>query len=285
MQSRAGEKRIGTVWPSAVSMLVLGFVLSASAAAQGLRTADSYRGPCDAYSCRRGGSSYIWQRPWGGDWYAWPYTRRDAQRIDRHDVRAEELGLPIPLFWSQYDRGFVDGVQYGDEIRRIWTRDAALASKHDALMQEGLADFKHGRYEEAAWHFAAAADVQQGDAASRLLAGQAWLAAGEYAEAARHIRRGIELQPQIAGLPLNLRHEYGIPADFDAQVADLAAEAQAQQTSAELWWLLGYEQFFSGDRAAARASFRRAYSLNPRDPLVLKFLLPSDRKQLARSSP
>jgi Flp pilus assembly protein TadD len=199
-------------------------------------------------------------------------------------LHAEDVGLVPGWYWTDYDRGFVDGLRQADDWRGIERRKVRLARNHDEFMQAGLAAFRNGDYERAAWHFSTAADINRGDASSRIFAAQAWLAVGEYTEAAVLIRRAIELQPKLPGLPFDLRDEYGRVEDFDRHVAALASAAESKPASARLWWLLGFEQFFSDQRREARMSFRRAHALNPDDPLVVKFMPRSDRSRRARAS-
>ncbi len=139
-------------------------------------------------------------------------------------------------------------------------------------MDFGLAAFADGRYTEAADGFLLAARLNQGDPASRIHAAQALFAQGLDAEAVAILRRAIELEPRIIHLPLDLRSDYGTPADFELHVAALTERA-ADPDDFDAAVLLGYVRLFSGRGSAAMEPLARAASLRPDDLLVQRLMM------------
>ncbi|HVT79989.1 MAG TPA: tetratricopeptide repeat protein [Phycisphaerae bacterium] len=100
------------------------------------------------------------------------------------------------------------------------------------------------------------------------------LAQKKYHDAAVQIARGAELVPELPGSAMDLHNIYRDPAVVDRMMSDLKAELRRTPDDAALQFLMGYEYYFTGDRAAAKPYFEKALALDPKNALPNLFLHP-----------
>ncbi|MCP4590682.1 MAG: hypothetical protein GY842_08055 [bacterium] len=198
-----------------------------------------------------------YRRP-GWRYYDAPYAR------DYHGGGSFDRG---------YDEGRRDGRRYAEWERR---NELGRRSYADA-MSDGLQSFRGGDYSQAVRNFIRAAKINQGDPASRIHAGHAMVAIGRYYEALPALRRAFQLQPKIAYLALDIRRDYGDPADFRAHTQALRTAAEEENDDPALWLLLGYHQFYSGREADALESLTKADKLGPGDFMTEALLDAAER--------
>ena len=161
-----------------------------------------------------------------------------------------------------YRQGFDDGRDY--ERFEIQAERGFLSFTE--AMEQGLSAFASGRYVLAAKQYQLAARLNQRDPSSRLSAGLAQMAVGEYESAARLIRRALQLQPKLVYMPIDVRQAYDKHVDdFVAHMDALTAAVEADTENAELWFLLGYFRYFSNDAVAAHEAWSNARRLAPED--------------------
>ncbi len=166
-------------------------------------------------------------------------------------------------------------------IGRVWSKATHRASStisitnvrsgccaRDKALRDGLEAFANGRYDQAADFFTLATQLDNGDAASRIHAAQAYFALEQYADAVPLVRRALELQPRLVYLKFDLRRDYGNPQEFNQQLQHLAGLLARHPDWQDGYLLLGYELLYSGQRAAAHRALARAVSLNPTDKLA-----------------
>lgn len=162
-----------------------------------------------------------------------------------------------------FDEGYWQGERDGRRLAE-WEQSVELGSaSYLSGMRNGLAAFRQGDYATAVRQFILAANLNQGDAASRLHAAHAMVALGHYDEAAPAVRRAIQLQPQLVYLSLDIRADYGVKQDFDVHYAKLKSATEQQADHPDLWFLLGYYQFFSGRAQDAYPSLKKSDELAP----------------------
>lgn len=195
---------------------------------------------------------YGYDNPFG----PYDYVRRDYYDYGPYGFRVDPA--------DAYLQGRYDERQF-----REWKEhhDKGIAS-YSAAMADGLTMFREARYAEAVGAFSRAAELHQGDPASRVHATYALVAIGNYDDAVLMIRRAIQLQSRLVYLPLSIREEYGPQVDFDAHLQRLREATDQAGNDAGLWMLLAYYQHFSGDSPAAYASITRALELAPRDRVI-----------------
>ena len=210
------------------------------------------------------------------------YSYRPYRQYDRRYPRyyAQPFGHPgyYPTFSPYYDRNgrsyddyfeaYRKAEQYKELKQLVRRRESRLGRQHLQLMNEGLAAFHRGDYRLAANQFMAAAESNHGDAGSRLHAAHALIAVGDYRSAVVLLRRAFQLQPKIVALEYDIRDDYRDIEDFRLHLRRLHEEAIRAERDEDLWILLGYVRFYSGDRVGAYDDFRLALKFSPRDPLA-----------------
>ncbi len=216
---------------------------------------------------------------------------RDDCRYPRY--YAQPFGYPgyYPTFSPYYDRDRRSYDDYFEAYRRaeqyeelkqlVRRRESRLQRQHLHLMNDGLAAFHRGDYRVAANQFMAAAESDHGDAGSRLHAAHALVAVGDYRSAVVLLRRAFQLQPKIVALEYDIRDDYRNTDDFQLHLRRLHEAAIRAERDEDLWILVGYMRFYSGDRGGAYDEFRQALKFSPRDPLAAQLAKASMTANLA----
>jgi hypothetical protein len=122
----------------------------------------------------------------------------------------------------------------------------------------GRATFADGDYGRAAEHFAAATAADPAEPTTYFLHGQAEFAAGRYRDAVARIRDGLARDPKWPQFPFAPVALYSDPKAFAAHVADLKKANADRPGQVTLEFLLGYQLWFSGEKAEADKLFRAA---------------------------
>lgn len=168
--------------------------------------------------------------------------------------------------------------QWLDRMERFNRRDMQqrkerLLSRHDQAVRDGLAAMRAGDYRQAVLDLTLAAELNQGDPACRIHLAQARVALGHDAEAAKSLRRALELQPKLVPTRLRLEQYYPREEDFDAEVDALAQRISSKPgASAEEYYLLGFMEFQRGRFDQAQAAFLQAARGLPKDDRVQMYL-------------
>lgn len=211
-------------------------------------------------------------------------TERYAQNVFELQQQAANRGLFIPLR-PPVDGGGPGG--YGDPLnsfydyggsleyyrqQELYLREQMALATFQDFWSAGTQFFREGAYRQAARAFIAAADKNQEDAASRLMAGQALLASRAYDKSLAYFRRAVELQPLILNFPMNLQSEYGagLRRDFDMHLDMLRRYCNEHRRNADGWLLLACTSYFGQAPEYAEPALRRARMLSPKDELVTR---------------
>jgi Tfp pilus assembly protein PilF len=127
------------------------------------------------------------------------------------------------------------------------------------LVNLARAAFAAGEYGRAAEHLERALRADPADAVAYFLHAQAKFAAGKYAEAVASIREGLARDPRWPTAPFDPTTLYGDrPERFVVHLVALRKAVAANPNEATLEFLLGYQLWFSGERAEADKLFRAA---------------------------
>ena len=182
-------------------------------------------------------------------------------------------------WWREYlDGSLMDSVyRQGHELeyhrqQELYLREQLTLLSHRDLLDRGLDLFRQGSYGQAARAFAAAAEKNHEDAASRIHAAQSLMAVGMYEQAMMHVRRAFELQPLLMQLPMDLASDYADRTDYRKQLGRLATHVEAHPQDREAAVLLAYERFFSADPRTASKAIKRIRPLAKSDGFVRKLL-------------
>jgi tetratricopeptide (TPR) repeat protein len=159
----------------------------------------------------------------------------------------------------------------GIEVRRTEHRDSpgALAER---FVLEGDTHFREGRYQDAADAYLQALTHVPADGSIHFVLSDALFALGDYHYAAYVIRKGLELEPDLARSDVDKRTFYGNPADFAKHLASLRDYISDHAFDAAAHLVLGYNLLFSADHSGAENALRRALDLNPGETAAKTFL-------------
>lgn len=142
------------------------------------------------------------------------------------------------------------------------------------LIDRGDDLFGRGRFPQAAVAYRAAARKAPKDPLAAYALGHGLFAVGDYEGAAQALRRGVQLYPALLAVPMHRRDFYGDRRVFDAQLALLQRYVQEHPDHQDARFLLGYNLFFSQQRARAREHFA---ALGKEDRAARLFLAAMDR--------
>lgn len=139
----------------------------------------------------------------------------------------------------------------------------------------GRAAFAEGDYGRAAEHFERATAADPADAATYFLHGQAKFASGQYREATARIRDGLARDPKWPRSAFRADELYAGKADpFTEHVRELKKAVADNPGLVTLEFLLGYQLWFSGEKAEADKLFRAAEKRLPDPGPLALFKLP-----------
>lgn len=171
-----------------------------------------------------------------------------------------------------YRFGFLRGRDRARFERQSTERQEAVLSHAAGHLSNGLRQFGMGKYQQAADAFILAAESDHGDPTSRIYAGHALFAMGRYHDAVAYMRRAIELQPKIIYLSYDMRDDYGALEDFEQQLAELVGAVELAPREKDRLVMLGYVQYYTGQRREAFNTLLRAARLDPTDRLIERFM-------------
>ena len=143
------------------------------------------------------------------------------------------------------------------------------------LVTLGRAAFAAGDYGRAAEHFERAGAADPADAPACFLQAQAKFAAGKYADAAASLRDGLVRDPawpKSAFAPAVLHGDR--PERFVLHLIALKKAVADNPGQPALEFVLGYQLWFSGDKAEADRLFRAAEKRLPAPGVIALFKLP-----------
>ena len=188
----------------------------------------------------------------------------------RRDGAVERPRIPDPLPRP--------GAPVFDPIRdavRIEVPEADPQKEAARLVKLGRAAFAEGDYGQAAEQFERATAADPADAVTYFLHGQARFAAGQYRGATARIRDGLARDPKWPLSPFRAAELYAAaPERFAVHLAELKKAVADNPGLVTLEFLLGYQLWFSGEKAEADKLFRAAETrLADPGPLAL-FKLP-----------
>jgi tetratricopeptide (TPR) repeat protein len=129
--------------------------------------------------------------------------------------------------------------------------EPALDTMDASFLEQGLAVFWEGRYEEAQRLFVRALLTGQDEAAAEVAYSFVHFALQDYDVAGMALRRAITLEPELLDAPPDIRNLYGNPADFAVHMAslrDYVAGSLGERTSV---FLLAYLEYATGAPDAA----------------------------------
>jgi hypothetical protein len=158
---------------------------------------------------------------------------------------------------------------------RVEVPDADPKKEAQRLLKLGRESFAAGDYGRAAEHFERASTADPADAVTYFLHGQARFATGQFAEAAARIRDGLARDPKWPRARFDPIELYGDkPERFVLHLIALKKTVADNPGQVTLGFLLGYQLWFTGDKAEANRLFRAAEAGLPDPGPFALFKLP-----------
>ncbi len=145
-----------------------------------------------------------------------------------------------------------------------------LDATTEKYLREGSENFARADYEAAAKTFRLAVAADPYAAPPRFAFGQALLAMGDYGNAARILRGAVAKETAILRAPGSIVGVYKTAEEFNAVMNALKTASLKDRSDADLLFLVGYQQYFSGDPQAV-VTFGRLASAFPEDSMVAIF--------------
>jgi tetratricopeptide (TPR) repeat protein len=96
----------------------------------------------------------------------------------------------------------------------------------------------------------------------------------QYKLAADAVTEGLRFLPEWRVAKLDLRSLHHDTAEYEALIDDLQTKVKAAPDDASLQFLLGYEYFFTGKKAAAKEQFEKTLKLDPQNAGAEQLLHP-----------
>jgi len=154
--------------------------------------------------------------------------------------------------------------------------DGAGSSANDArvagLLEQGEKAFQVGHYGEARERFESAMKLAPDDPRSRVSFGLSDFALGNFGDAASAVHDAMAMAPDLAATPLDLGKGFGDAQSFQRQVDLLANLTRARPDDSRFQWLLGFVQYFGGDRTTGLQTFHQYTAAHPEDQTVGAFV-------------
>ena len=144
--------------------------------------------------------------------------------------------------------------------------------KRDRLLDAGDKEFALARYPQAALLYQKAIKLDRTDALARFAVAHALFALGVYETAGKNVRLALDEFPEWGEVDLELPAFYQNKALLANQLAKLKAHVAKHPRDDDARLLWGYCLYFSGDRKAGLAQFKRLVALPGVDKHATMFL-------------
>jgi tetratricopeptide (TPR) repeat protein len=153
--------------------------------------------------------------------------------------------------------------------RPLEPKEAFLASLKPAQLSFvlGLDDFRKGNYEEATESLYSASLEDPESRLVKIFLATSLFSIGEHGYAAEYLRLGLDGWDAFPAYEWDVRGAYGVPGDFDRQLAALEEEVRMRPGDPDRLLVLGFIQTHSGQTEKAAGAFEslRALSTDPAD--------------------
>ena len=153
---------------------------------------------------------------------------------------------------------------------------------NNALLADAERQFREGHYEEARGNFVRAVLNDPRNGFAELAYGLVHFAVGDYQAAARAIRRGAALAPDVVDRPIDVTRQYGKTDDYRRHVQALQLYVASHPDQQDAWFLLGYIHYSSGEPIEALRAFEKAAALDPADTYAAVFRDAANRMSTVR---
>jgi hypothetical protein len=215
-----------------------------------------------------------------------PAIRNESERVDagREDRAGDTAAEGTAAEGIGADERAVEPLVELEPMDDIAPDPAAGGPVTEKFLREASESFAHGDYVTAAEKFRLAS-VSAPQLASPLFAlGQSLIAVESDDYAARVLRRALDLAPELVKQTGDVAGVYRSPQEFDRIMAELRARAQETKPGSDSRFVLGIQEYFSGD-ARARSTFAEHLKARPADDLAKMMKAATDERFGAAALP
>lgn len=157
-------------------------------------------------------------------------------------------------------------------------RESALSNEAAIAMGRGDKSFEQGNYDEAREEYVRAIVLAGEDAPTRIALGLAEYALGSFSDAARAIRRGVAISPELAESTFSLDAVYGIVDDRAAHRRALEDFARENPEDCDALFLVGFTRYFAGEREAGVETLVSYLKRTECDRSITEFVIRARRR-------
>jgi tetratricopeptide (TPR) repeat protein len=210
----------------------------------------------------------------------YPYYANGLDYLTQMGVSAQSLAATL----NAHRRGYAATASAPAREPAIRPSHPQAQARARRLIQEGDRRFRDKQYARAYDVYRSARRAAPDLAEVHFRIAQTLTALGRYTSAVTAIERGLRVDPTWPDSDFDLSDLYGDdPLPLLSHKERLAMALRDDMDNPDLLFLLGYQLFFTGDRARARPFFERAVQLTGDPSHLLPFLhvpveeLPNDR--------
>lgn len=150
-------------------------------------------------------------------------------------------------------------------------------SRVAGLLEQGEKALQKEQYDVAREHFDHAMQLAPNDPRSRISFGLCEFALGNFGNAAAAIHDAMSMAPDLASTPLDLRKGFGNGQAYQTQINLLENLIRLRPDDLRYPMLLGFMQYFGGQRATGIQTLRDYTKARPDDATVSTFIQTAER--------
>jgi thioredoxin-like negative regulator of GroEL len=199
------------------------------------------------------------------------YQDSESEEIIQYEAEPQqgEGVLALPADEPQMARGDRELL---DALLKPSRRSELVAAAEESIALGDRA-FRERRYGDAVHFYAKAIEYKPDDAVIYLMLADALFATGDYHYCAYGLRRAFELDPTLAGDPIDKHEFYADPLEFDRQLAVLELYLEDNPSDHDARLVLAANYLFGMRPAAAVELLERDESRRTRDEVAGRAVL------------
>lgn len=215
--------------------------------------------------------------------YQYPISYPMYESYSRYEVYESPPFQSSPLFYDDdpavADRnvGFVQESSAAFPVETVPPPEAAMEKPTlsfatlvpgvNPLVDQGVAAFRSGRYDEARRLFVRVALEDRNDGYALILYGFTWFADGDYELASAAVRGALDQAPDLAAHPLDIRGLYPDPSVLESRIGQLFHHVATYPGDAAARFMLGYALFCSAEFEPAADVITPLVEADPQDQI------------------
>lgn len=210
---------------------------------------------CGPRSCFLGSSIFSYGVYGGAAYVDYPYLVDNSVYVAPTVVETEAPPPPVQ-----------------DQSEPVQSESGRIDSRVAGLLEQGEKALQKGQYDVAREHFDRAMQLAPDDPRSRISFGLTEFALGNFGDAAAAIHDAMSMAPDLAATPLDLRKGFGDGQTYQSQMNLLENLIHLRPDDLRFPMLLGFMQYYGGQRATGIQTLRNYTKARPDDATVNTFV-------------